>query len=304
MAGVITTGNHPKAQWPGVRAWWGVKYDEHDKEYVHLLTETESEKSYEEDVQTTGFGLVPQKPQGQGVTYDSHQQGYVARYTNVTYGMGYVVTMEELEDNLYSAVSMSRTEGLAFSTNQTIETVCANVYNRAFNSSYLGGDGKELLATDHPNSTGGTWSNELSTAADLSEAALEDLIIQIMNAQNDRGLQIALRPRCLIVPPNEWFNANRIMKSTLQNDSANNAVNALRATNALPDGIKVNHYLTDTDAWFVRTMCPNGLKLQWRKRPVFSQDNDFDTENAKAKVVFRMVPYWTDPRDLWGSPGA
>ena len=301
---VITTGNHPKALWPGVKAWWGMKYTEHDKEYPYLATEVDSTKAYEEDVQTTGFGLVPQKNQGDAIAYDTHQQGYVSRYTNVSYGMGYIVTMEEREDNQYEAVSRARTEGLAFSTNQTIETVMANVYNRAFNSSYTGGDGLEMISTAHTNTTGGTWSNELTTAADLSEAALEDLCIQIMQAENDRGLAIALRPNTLLVPPNEWFNANRILKSTLQSDSANNAINALRATNALPGGIRVNHYFTDTDAWFIRTMCPNGVKLQWRKKPVFDMDNDFDTENAKAKVIFRFVPGWTDPRDVFGSSGA
>lgn len=299
----ITTGNHPKALWPGIQAWWGHNYNQHEKEWKHLFEETKSTQSYEEDVQTTGFGLVPQKPQGDAVSYDTHQQGFVSRYTNVTYGMGYIVTMEELDDNLYSAVSMSRARSLAFSTNQTIETVAANVYNRAFNGSYTGGDGVSLINAAHPNTTGGTWSNQLTTAADLSEAALEDMLIQIMLAENDRGLKIALRPDCLIVHPNDWFEANRILKSSLQNDSANNAINALHSTNALPGGIKINHYLTDTDAWFVRTGCPEGLKCQWRKKPTFDQDNDFDTANAKAKVVFRFVPYWTDARDLFASPG-
>lgn len=304
MAGVITTGNHPKALWPGVRAHWGLTYDAHDKEWVHLFTEVDSDKAFEEDVQTTGFGLVPKKNQGDAVSYDSNGQGFVTRYTNATYAMGYIVTMEEREDNLYEYVSMNRTTALAFSTNQTIENVAANVYNRAFNSSYTGGDAKELLATDHPLTNGGTASNELSTAADLSEAAVEDLCIQITQAVNDRSLKIALNPYCLLVHPNDWFEANRILKSTLQHDTGNNAINALKATNALPGGIKMNHYFTDSDAWFIRTKCPNGLKLQWRKRPVFDQDNDFDTENAKAKVVFRMVAGWTDWRDLYGSPGA
>lgn len=304
MAGVITTGNHPKALWPGVRAHWGLTYDAHDKEYVHLFKSADSDKAYEEDVQTTSFGLVPKKDQGDGISYDSHGQGFVSRYTNVTYAMGYIVTMEERDDNLYEYVSMNRSTALAFSTNQTIETVCANVFNRAFNSSYTGGDGNELIATDHPLSTGGTASNHLTTAADLSEAALEDLLIQIMLATNDRGLKISLKGKCLAVHPNDWFEANRILKSVLQNDSANNATNALKATNALPDGIKVNHYFSDTDAWFVRTGCPNGMKVQWRKQPVFDQDNDFDTKNAKAAVVFRFVPSWTDWRDIYGSPGA
>jgi len=304
MAGVITTGSHPKALWPGVRAHWGLTYDTHEKEYTHLYTSVDSDKNYEEDVQVTSFGLVPKKSQGEGISYDSHGQGYVSRYTNVTYAMGYIVTMEERDDNLYEQVSMSRSTALAFSTNQTIETVCANVFNRAFDTNYTGGDGKALIVTDHALSTGGSASNRLTTNADLSEAALEDLCIQIMLAQNDRGLKIALKADCLAVHPNDWFEANRILKSTLQVDSANNTINALKATSALPGGIKVNHYFSDTDAWFVKTKCPNGMKVQWRKQPVFDQDNDFDTKNAKAAVVFRFVPSWTDWRDVWGSAGA
>ena len=304
MAGVIGTGNHPKALWPGVRANWGLTYEAHDKEWPDIFEEVNSDKSYEEDVQQTSFGLVPAKPQGQGVSYDSNGQGYVSRYTNVTYGMGYIVTMEERMDNLYEYVSMNRSTALAFSTNQTIETVSANVLNRAINTSYLGGDGSALMVTDHALSTGGTASNNLTTDADLSESSLEDLLIQIMLTQNDRGLKISLMGKCLIVHPNDWFEANRILKSVLQNDSSNNATNALKSTNALPEGIKVNHYLTDTDAWFVKTNCPNGLKAQWRMQPTFDQDNDFDTENAKAKVVFRFVPYWTDWRSIFGSSGA
>lgn len=304
MAGVITTGSHPKSLWPGVRANWGLTYESHEKEWVHVFEEASSDKSYEEDVQQTSFGLVPIKGEGVGVNYDSNGQGYVSRYTNVTYAMGYIVTMEERMDNLYEYVSMNRSTALAFSTNQTVETVCANVLNRAYSGSYLGGDGSALVVTDHALSTGGTASNHLTTAADLSESALEDLMIQIMLATNDRGLKVNFMAQSLIVHPNDWFEANRIMKSTLQNDTANNATNVLKMTNALPKGIKVNHYLTDTDAWFLKTNCPNGLKMQWRMQPVFDQDNDFDTENAKAKVVFRMVPFWSDWRNIYGSPGA
>lgn len=301
---VITTGSHPKALWPGVREHWGLTYGEHAKEYTDLFQSVDSDKAYEEDVQTTSFGLVPRKSQGAGVAYDSHQQGFVSRYTNLTFAMGYIVTLEEKQDNQYVYVSMNRSTALAFSTNQTIETVCANVYNRATDTGYLGGDGVTLLNASHPLSVGGTSSNLLATAADLSEAALEDMCIQINLATNDRGLKINIGADCLIVHPNDLFEANRILKSVLQNDTANNAVNALKSTNALPGGIKMNHYLTDTDAWFVRTNCPNGLKVQWRMQPDFNQDNDFDTENAKAKVMFRFVPGWTDWRQLYGSPGA
>ena len=306
MAGVINTGSHPKALWPGVRAWWGLKYDEHEKEYPACFEEVTSDKAFEEDVQSTGFGLAPRKTEGAPIAYDSHSQGFVSRYTNLTYALGYIVTMEEREDNKYEKLAMQRTGALAFSVNQTIETISANVYNRAFSTSYTGGDAKPLLSATHPQSgiSGGTWSNLIATAADLSEAALEDLIIQINTAKNDRNQPIALRAHSLHIHPSNWFEANRILKSTLQYDTGNNAINAVKATNALPGGIRMNHYFTDSDAWFVRTKCPEGLKMQWRKKPMFDQDNDFDTKNAKAATVFRLAVGWTDPRDLYGSAGA
>lgn len=300
---VITTGNHPKALWPGVKAWWGRSYNEHKPEYPDLFEMDTSTQAYEEDVQVTGFGLAPVKPEGGAIAYDSESQGFTSRYTNVAYGMGYICTYEEYMDGKYEVVSKRRAQALAFSFRQTHENVAANVYNRAFDSSYTGGDGKELLATDHP-SLAGNWANEPTAGADFSEAALEDLVIQMMGATNDRGLKISLMPKCLIVPRQLWFEANRVMKSVLQNDTANNAVNALKATNAIPGGIKVNHYLTDQDAWFLRSNAPRGL-IHYQREPIsFTQDNDFDTANRKAKAYERYVVGWTDPRGLYGSPGA
>jgi len=300
---VIGTSNHPKALWPGVKAWFGRFYDEHKIEYTDLFDMDFSNQNYEEDVEVTGFGLAPRKNEGHSVAYDSETQGYVARYVHIAYAYGYIVTEEEIDDNLYEKVSKTRSQALAFSLRQTKETVAANIYNRAFNSSYVGGDGVELLATTHVG-IAGTWSNELATAADLSEASLEDLLIQIMKATNSKGLKISLMPKCLIVPPDLWYEANRILKSTLQNDTANNAQNVLKATNALPEGIKLNHYLTDTDAFFVRTNAPRGMICYDRKIKDFEQDNDFDTGNAKAKKYERYSFGWTDPRGLYGSPGA
>ena len=199
MAGPITRGNHPKALWPGVYDWFGAVYDQHEPEWNLLFDVASSSQAYEEEVEHTSFGLAPQKPEGQSVIYDSHTQGYVSRYQHVAYGLGYIVTREELADNLYKKVSMSRAGSLAFSMAQTRENVAANVYNRAFNSAFVGGDGKEMIAEDHP-SIAGAWSNELSTSAQLSEAAIETLAIQIMDATNSRGLKISLRPTQLIVP--------------------------------------------------------------------------------------------------------
>ncbi len=300
---VITTGTHPKALWPGIKAWWGRVYDEHEVEYTHLFKTETSNQSYEEDVEVTGFGLAPVKAEGASVSYDSDTQGVVSRYTHVAYALGYIVTHEEIQDNLYEMVSKRRAASLAYSMRQTKENVAANVYNRIGTAGFNGGDGVVLGSVAHP-TVSGNQSNILSVAADLSEASLEDLVIQIMGATNARGLKISLMPRCLIVPRQSWFEANRILESVLQNNSANNAINVLKATNAMPEGIKVNHYLTDTDAWFVPTNAPRGMMHYQREGVSFTQDNDFDTSNAKAKNYERYSFFWTDWRGLYSSLGA
>ncbi|MFA6244575.1 MAG: Mu-like prophage major head subunit gpT family protein [Candidatus Hydrogenedentales bacterium] len=299
MTGVITTGNHPKALWPGMHAFFGAQYKEHPEEYREIFSMQKSGKNYEEDTLVTGFGLAPEKTQGGGISYDSETQGFTKRYTHTVFGTGYIVTEEELEDNLYETVSRKRIKRLAFSMRQTREIIGANILNRGFNSSYTGGDSKELLATDHP-SVAGNWSNELATAADFSEAALEDIVIQIGQAKNDRGLNIALRGMKLIVPVNLQFDAKRVLKSGLQSGTANNDINAVRGM----FDFSINHYLTDTDAWFVKTDCPDGLTWFDRRALAFTQDNDFDTGNAKAKATMRFSCGWTDPRTCYGSPGA
>ena len=300
----ISTGNHPKALWPGVQAWWGRQYRQYPELYPGMFEVISgSDKSYEEDVEVTGFGLAPSKSQGGGISYDSESQGETTRYTHGAYALGYIVTHEELSDNLYPVVSKRRTTALAFSMRQTIETVAANVFNRATNSSYTFGDSKEMLATDHPTSSG-DQSNELATAADLSEASLEDIVIQIRKAKNDRGLRIMLNPRRLVLPPDLEFEAHRILKSVQQNDSANNAINALRSSGAVPDGITINPFLTDTDQWFVKTDCPNSQKFIWRERPRIMQDNDFGTMNALTATYARFAVGSTDWRGVYGSPGA
>jgi hypothetical protein len=300
---VITTGNHPKALWPGVRKFVMGEYSEHPMECTQIFDMKSSTMAYEEDVETTGFGLAAVKGEGAATTYDSHTQGFTKRYTHVAYSLGYIVTREELDDNQYKSKSFKRGKQLAFSFRTTKEIVAANVLNRAFNSAYTGGDGKELLATDHP-TLGGTFSNELAVAADLSEASLEDLLVQIMNATNSRGLQIAVRGQKLIVPPALSFDVERIMKSSLQNDTDKNAINAIKSMGLLPGGYTVNHYLTDADAWFIKTDVPDGMLGFGRTAFEFTQDNDFDTNNAKAKGYERYSFGWTDPRGLYGSAGA
>lgn len=302
--GVINTGSHPKALWPGVHAFWGQVYNAHPTEYVDLYDVLDSGQAYEEDTQVTGFGLAPAKAEGAPISYDSELQGPTQRYTHIAYALGYKVTYEELRDNLYEKVSRGRVQANAFSINQTIENIAAALYNDAFTGAvFLSADGQTLVSTAHVNTTGGTYSNALSPAADLSETSLEDMGVQIMQAQNDRGLRIALMMQSLHIAPQEWYNAHRILKSILQSDSANNNINVLKATNAIPKGIKMNHFFTSPRAWFIRTNALNGMQMFWRDRPMFDQDNDFDTKNAKAATYMRTSVGNTDPRGLYASNG-
>jgi len=303
MAGIITTASHPKALWPGIKAWWGQVYDEHQEEYSDLFDKDSSEKNYEEDVQLTGFGLAPRKSEGQATQFDSEVQGFTTRFTHVAYALGYVVTKEELDDNLYEQVSKRRAAALAMSFRQTKENIAANVYNRAFTAGYLGGDGVPLCSSLHPNTNGGTWANQPAVAVDLSEAALEDAIVALMGYQNDRGLLINVMPKTLHIARQEVFNAQRILQSSYSPGTANNDLNIIKTGNYLPGGFKVNHYFTSPRAWFIRTNVANGMKYYERVGVQFDQDNDFDTSNAKAKGYERYSFGWTDPRAVFGVNG-
>lgn len=299
---VITTGTNPKTLWPGLNAIWGRDYQENDQEWRDLFDVETSDQAYEEDLEVTGFGLAPKKPEGQPLAYDTETQGVVKRYTHVAYALGYVVTHEEQKDNLYKQVAERRTQALGFGMRQTKENVAANIYNRGFNSSYVGADGVEMLSTAHP-VIGGAQSNELAVAADLSEASLEDLCVQIRQAKNARGLNISLRPTKLIIPSARSFDAYRILESIGQNDTANNAVNALKSRGSIP-AIAENVYLSDDDAFFIRTNAPRGLTMFQREAADFGQDNDFDTKNLKYGAYERYSVGWTDWRGIYGSPGA
>lgn len=298
---VITTGNHPKDLWPGVNAWWGREYAKHEQHWRSCFQMDTSDKSFEEDVELTGTGLMPAKPEGSAISYDSETQGYVTRYTNVTYGMGYIVTQEAQEDGQYEKVSKRRSSALAFSAVTTKETVHANVLNRWFTSGYTGGDGVVGGSASHP-TVNGTQSNILGTPADLSEASLEDLCIQIMNATNSRGLRIQIKPTKLIVPPSLYFDAGRILESELQNDTANNAKNIVGGM--FKDGYISWSFLTDTDAFFIKTNIDRGLVHFKRREGKFESDNDFDTSNLKAKYTERYACGWTDWRGVYASAGA
>jgi len=302
--GVISTGSHPKALWPGVHAWWGQVYDSHPKEYPDLYEIADSEQSYEEDVQVTGFGLAPVKPEGGSISYDYEIQGPVQRYLHIAYALGYKVTYEELKDNLYEVISMRRSQANAFSMAQTMENIAVAPYNDAFTGAvFTYATGQNLCSASQPNTTGGTFSNLLTPGAPIQETSLEDACIQLMGTQTDRGLIVSVMPQSLIVPRQQWFNANRILGSVLQAETANNSLNVLKATNAFPQGIKMNHYLSSSAAWFIRTNCPNGMRMFMREAPGFDQDNDFDTKNAKAASYMRFSVGATDPRGILGCQG-
>jgi hypothetical protein len=303
MPGIINSASFAKALWPGVNAWYGKAYDEYPVEWDKLFDSFTSRKQYEEDVGISSFGLASVKPEGSPITYDSESQTFTTRYTHIVYAIGFQITREIMDDDQYDVVGQRRAQGLAFSVRQTKEVVGANVYNRAFNSSYIGGDGVSMINAAHPNFAGGTWSNQISTAADLSEAALEQACIDIANFTNDRGLRIAVRPESLILPIQLEFEAERILKTERRVGTDNNDLNALRQTGRFPKGIILNHYFTNPLAWFVRTDVKNGLKMFERRGDEFEMDNDFDTENARFKATSRYSFGWTDPRQIYGSPG-
>lgn len=298
--GAVNTGNIAKALQVGVNKWFGMGYGEHPLELTDIFDTENSTKAFEEDVQIVGTGLFPEKAQGAPINYDMIKQGFTKRYNHVTYAMGIIFTYEMLADKQYD-LGLKQARYLGFSARQTQEMVAANILNRGFNSSYVGGDGKELLATDHPLQGGGTFRNELATPADLSHAALEQAMIDIGKFVDDRGLNIAVKGMKLITSIDGEFEAMRILNSIQQSGTGNNDVNTLKGKLAHV----ANHYLTDPDAWFIKTNAMDGLKRFVReaiKAPV--SENDFDTYNAKFKSMFRESYGWTDPRGIFGSAGA
>lgn len=300
----MVTGNFGKLLWPGLNAIYGKSYGEFPVEYTALFDSYKSSKRVEEDLGLTGFGLASVKGETAPITYDQESQGFLTRYTHVTYATGFQISEELMDDDQYAEVGARRAKGLAFSMRQTKEIVGANVYNRAFTSGYTGGDGVVLCSSAHPNVSGGTWSNILATAADLSEAALEQAFIDIMKWTNDRGLNIPVMAKSLIIPPDLVFEAERILKTPLRVGTADNDLNAIKSMGKLPGGVHVNHYLTDTNAWFIRTDIQDGMKYFERKADTFAEDNDFETSNAKFKAQARYSFGWTDPRAIYGTPGA
>ncbi len=301
--GVINTGTHPKALWPGVFSMFGMSYNNRD-EWRDLVKVATSDKHREEMVQNNGFGLAAIKEQGGSVGYDTTSQGGTATAMHIVYALGYIITREAIEDNLYEKLAMGRSKALKRAMVETKNTVVANWFNRGFDTNYtVGPDVKPLFSASHP-STSGNQSNLLGTAADLSEASLEDLVIQANGATDDRGNKIALQVKSLHIPRQLEFEAARILKSINQNDSANNAINAMRAMGTFPEGFKVNHFFTDPDAFFIKTDVEDGLTLFQRRELEFTKDNDFGTENALAKATERYSLQIGDFRNWYGSAGA
>jgi len=306
----ITTGNFAKFLWPGLNGIYGDKYKEYAKEYELIYEKKGSSRAYEEDVGITGFGTAAVKTEGNPIGYDTEQQGFLTRYNHVVYGLGFILTEEMNDDDQYRRVGARRTEGLAYSMRVTKEIVGANVLNRAFNTSYVGGDASTLIAsasgggsTNHPNVSGGSWTNGPTTAGDLSESVLEQAVIDIGNFLDDRGKQMKVLPKRLIVKNDLQFVAERILRSNLRPATTDNDMNAIKSMGSIPE-IVINHYLTDVDAWFVQTDIPLGMTLFQRKEAKFASDNDMDTSNAKFKCTERYSFGWTDPRCLYGSQGA
>lgn len=299
----INSGSFAKALWPGVNAWYGKAYSDYPEEYLSLFEKNTSNKAWEEDVGISSFGLAVQKGEGAPISYDTERQGFTTRYQHVVFALGFVITKEVFDDDQYEIVGKRKAGGLARSIRQTKEIVGANVYNRAFNAAFIGGDGVSMVNAAHPNVAGGTWSNQIATAADLSEAALEQAAIDIAGFTDDRGLLIAARPKSLIIPRQLIYEAKRILTSDGRVGTDFNDPNVLKNMGVIPTTV-VNHYLTDTDAWFIRTDVRDGVKYFERDADSFDMDNDFDTDNAKYKARSRYSFGWSDPRGIYGSAGA
>ena len=300
---VINTGSFAKAMWPGVNAWYGKAYSDYAVEYTDLFDTYKSSKGWEEDVGISSFGLAVQKAEGAPITYDTERQGWIDRYQHVVFALGFIITKEAYDDDQYEIVGKRKANGLARSMRQTKEIVGANVYNRAFNPAFTFGDGVSLINAAHPNIAGGTWANQIGTAADLSEAAIEQACIDIAGFTDDRGLLIAARPKSLIIPRQMIYEAKRILGSDGRVGTDNNDLNALKTMGAIPK-VVTNHYLTDTDAWFIRTDVADGMKYFEREADSFDMDNDVDTRNAKYLAFSRYSFGASDKRAIYGSPGA
>ena len=281
---------------PGLNALFGMEYDRYDNEHAEIFDTETSDRAFEEEVMLVGFGNAQTKSEGQSVQFDNATEHYTSRYTHETVTLAFALTEEAMEDNLYDRLGARYTKALARSMAHTKQIKAAAILNNAFDSSFTGGDGKELCATDHPLQNGGTFRNELSTASDLNETSLENSLIDISTFTDDRGLIIALRGMKLIVPPALQFVADRLLESTLRTGTSDNDVNAIKSMGMLPEGYVINHFLTDTDAFFIKTDAPNGFKHFERLPLATSMEADFDTGNMRYKARERYSFGFSDPR--------
>lgn len=303
MSGIITSSSFSKLLWPGLNKVWGKEYNDYPVEWDKLFEHNKSDRAYEEDLGLSSFGLANVKAEGAPITYDTERQGFTSRYNNVVYALGFIITREIYEDDQYGKIGGQKAKALARSMRQTKETNGANIYNRAFNGSYVGGDGVSMINSAHPNVAGGTFSNQIAVASDLSEAALEQAVIDIAGFRDDRGLLIAAKAEKLVIPYQQQFEAKRILGADGRVGTDLNDPNVLKDMGIFSNVI-TNHYLTDADAWFILTSVKDGVKYFERRADQFEMDNDFDTENAKFKATARYAFGWSDPRAVYGSQGA
>jgi hypothetical protein len=299
----ISRGQLVKELEPGLNALFGLEYKRYENQHAEIFDTETSDRAFEEEVMLSGFANAQVKPEGSGVTFDSAQETFTARYTHETIALAFSITEEAIEDNLYDRLASRYTKALARSMANTKQVKAANVLNNAFDSAFAGGDGKELCATDHP-TIAGTVSNELSTSADLNETSLEQSLIDIAAFTDERGLKIAARGLKLIIPSELQFTAERLMKSAQRVGTADNDINAINSMGMIPQGYVVNNFLTDTDAFFIKTDVPNGMKMFVRSPIKTAMEGDFDTGNVRYKARERYSFGFSDFRGIYGSPGA
>ncbi len=289
---------------PGLNALFGMEYDRYDAQHAEIYDTESSDRAFEEEVMLVGFGNAQTKAEGAGVSFDSASEAFTARYNHETIALAFALTEEAMEDNLYDRLGARYTRALARSMSHTKQVKAAAILNNAFDSNFAGGDGKELCATDHPLAGGGTFRNELATAADLNETSLENSLIDISTFVDERNMIIALRGTKLIVPTQLQFVADRLLESTLRTGTADNDVNAINNMGMLPEGYVVNNFLTDPDAFFIKTDTPNGFKHFERTPMSTGMEADFDSGNMRFKARERYSFGFSDPRAVFGSPGA
>ena len=289
---------------PGLNALFGLEYKRYGEEHKEIYETETSERSFEEETKLSGFSAAPVKPEGSALAYDNAQEAWTARYNHETIAMGFSITEEAVEDNLYDSLSSRYTKALARAMAYTKQVKAASVLNNGFNPAVTYGDGQALFSTQHPLISGGYNSNRPSTAADLNETSLENAVIQIAGWTDERGLLIAAKPRKLIVPPALMFTATRLLETELRVATADNDINAIKNNGSIPEGYAVNHFLTDTNAWFLTTDVPNGLKHFVRTPMSTGMDGDFDTGNVRYKARERYSFGVSDPLGIYGSPGS